>query len=211
MIRMVFGYVRVSTIQQNTDRQLETLTAYGVDRLFEEHLSGKDLNRPKLKQMLDTLREGDTVVVTSVDRIARSAKDLLNLVDHIHSQGAHFKSLDNNIDTSKDMGKFILTILAAVAELERATILERQRQGIEIAKREGRYKGRKRKEIQDFEKVYQQWFDHKISVEQAAKLLDISRATFYRRKTEYEQHLFHENTSSIKPSDIEEKQENSLS
>ena len=161
--------------------------------------------------MLDTLREGDTVVVTSVDRIARSAKDLLNLVDHIHSQGAHFKSLDNNIDTSKDMGKFILTILAAVAELERATILERQRQGIEIAKREGRYKGRKRKEIQDFEKVYQQWFDHKISVEQAAKLLDISRATFYRRKTEYEQHLFHENTSIIKPSGIEEKQENSLS
>ncbi len=211
MIRMVFGYVRVSTIQQNTDRQLETLTAYGVDRLFEEHLSGKDLNRPKLQQMLDTLREGDTVVVTSVDRIARSAKDLLNLVDHIHSQGAHFKSLDNNIDTSKDMGKFILTILAAVAELERATILERQRQGIEIAKREGRYKGRKRKEIQDFEKVYQQWFDHKISAEQAAKLLDISRATFYRRKTEYEQHLFHENTSSIKPSGIEEKQENSLS
>ena len=211
MIRMVFGYVRVSTIQQNTDRQLETLTAYGVDRLFEEHLSGKDLNRPKLKQMLDTLREGDTVVVTSVDRIARSAKDLLNLVDHIHSQGAHFKSLDNNIDTSKDMGKFILTILAAVAELERATILERQRQGIEIAKREGRYKGRKRKEMQNFDKVYQQWFDHKISVEQAAKLLDISRATFYRRKTEYEQHLFHENTSSIKPSDIEEKQENSLS
>ena len=108
------------------------------------------------------------------------------------------------------MGKFILTILAAVAELERATILERQRQGIEIAKREGRYKGRKRKEIQDFEKVYQQWFDHKISVEQAAKLLDISRATFYRRKTEYEQHLFHENTSSIKPSSREEKQENSL-
>ena len=211
MIRMVFGYVRVSTIQQNTDRQLETLTAYGVDRLFVEHLSGKDLNRPKLQQMLDTLREGDTVVVTSVDRIARSAKDLLNLVDHIHSQGAHFKSLDNNIDTSKDMGKFILTILAAVAELERATILERQRQGIEIAKREGRYKGRKRKEIQDFEKVYQQWFDHKISAEQAAKLLDISRATFYRRKTEYEQHLFHENTSSIKPSGIEEKQENSLS
>ena len=210
MIRMVFGYVRVSTMQQNTDRQLETLTAYGVDRLFEEHLYGKDLNRPKLQQMLDTLREGDTVVVTSVDRIARSAKDLLNLVDHIHSQGAHFKSLDNNIDTSKDMGKFILTILAAVAELERATILERQRQGIEIAKREGRYKGRKRKEIQDFEKVYQQWFDHKISAEQAAKLLDISRATFYRRKTEYEQHLFHENTSIIEPFGIEEKQENSL-
>ena len=211
MIRMVFGYVRVSTIQQNTDRQLETLTAYGVDRGGDGHLKRKDLNRPKLQQMLDTLREGDTVVVTSVDRIARSAKDLLNLVDHIHSQGAHFKSLDNNIDTSKDMGKFILTILAAVAELERATILERQRQGIEIAKREGRYKGRKRKEIQDFEKVYQQWFDHKISAEQAAKLLDISRATFYRRKTEYEQHLFHGNTSSIKPSGIEEKQENSLS
>ncbi len=206
---MIFGYVRVSTIQQNTDRQVEALTAYGVDRLLEEHLSGKDLKRPKLQQMLEALREGDIVVVTSVDRIARSAKDLLNLVDYINSQGAHFKSLDNQIDTSKDMGKFILTILAAVAELERTTILERQRQGIEIAKREGRYKGRKRKEIQNFDRVYQQWFDHKISAEQAAKLLEVSRATFYRRKIEYEHNLCNQDLS-VQVSGIDKKQENSL-
>ncbi|PWL74624.1 MAG: resolvase [Prevotellaceae bacterium] len=186
---MVFGYVRVSTKNQNTDRQVEALKKYGVDKLIIEKVSGKNLNRPDLMNMIGGLREGDTVVVLSFDRFARNTKDLLNLVDSIEKKGAYFKSLQEGLDTSGDMGRFIMTILGAVGELERKSILERQRQGIEIAKREGRFKGRRRKEIDDFEKVYQQWQDGKVSSEQAAKLLDISRSTFYRRKAEYEEDM----------------------
>lgn len=186
---MVFGYVRVSTKNQNTDRQVEALKKYGVDKLIIEKVSGKNLNRPELMNMIGGLREGDTVVVLSFDRFARNTKDLLNLVDSIEKKGAYFKSLQEGMDTSGDMGRFIMTILGAVGELERKSILERQRQGIEIAKREGRFKGRRRKEIDDFEKVYQQWQDGKVSSEQAAKLLDISRSTFYRRKAEYEEDM----------------------
>lgn len=186
---MVFGYVRVSTKNQNTDRQVEALKKYGVDKLIIEKVSGKNLNRPELMNMIGGLREGDTVVVLSFDRFARNTKDLLNLVDSIEKKGAYFKSLQEGLDTSGDMGRFIMTILGAVGELERKSILERQRQGIEIAKREGRFKGRRRKEIDDFEKVYQQWQDGKVSSEQAAKLLDISRSTFYRRKAEYEEDM----------------------
>lgn len=186
---MVFGYVRVSTKNQNTDRQVEALKKYGVDKLIIEKVSGKNLNRPDLMNMIGGLREGDTVVVLSFDRFARNTKDLLNLVDSIEKKGAYFKSLQEGMDTSGDMGRFIMTILGAVGELERKSILERQRQGIEIAKREGRFKGRRRKEIDDFEKVYQQWQDGKVSSEQAAKLLDISRSTFYRRKAEYEEDM----------------------
>lgn len=138
---MIRYYVRVSTQEQKTDRQL---MAYpGADRVYIDKLSGKNLQRPRLKEMLEELKENDTVVVKSLDRLSRSTKDLLDIVSEIENKKATLKVLDRNIDTSDAMGRFFLTILGAVAELELANIKQRREEGIAIAKEKGVYKGRK--------------------------------------------------------------------
>ena len=186
---MKFGYIRVSTLEQNIDRQEEQIKNYGVDKIFIDKQSGKDIHRPQLQEMLRNLRKDDEVIVLSLDRLGRSTKDLLYIIDTIEQTGAKFHSLKENIDTSTSMGRFFLTVLSALAELERSNILERQRQGIAIARKQGKYKGRKKKEVLDFENIYKQWSNGSVTAEQAAKLLGISKATFYRRKKEYEDTL----------------------
>ena len=178
---MKIGYVRVSTSEQNTLRQEVMMKELGVDEIYIDKMSGKNTNRPQLKAMLDYVRKGDTVIVSQISRFARNTKDLLDLVEKLHIKEVEFVSRKEAIDTTTPTGKFMLTIFGAVAELEREYILQRQREGIEIAKEQGKYKGRKKKVYTDFDTVIQKWRDKKITAAQAMKELGMSKSTFYRR------------------------------
>ena len=137
------GYARVSTEGQELTAQLEQLQAASVDRIFQEKASGVKQDRPELTAMIDYVREGDTVVVCKLDRIARSTKHLLEIVDSLEAKKVAFRVLNINLDTSSPTGKLMLSMLAAIGQFEREMMLERQREGIRIAKDAGAYKGRK--------------------------------------------------------------------
>lgn len=180
------GYIRVSTIEQNTARQEEIMDALGVERLFMDKLSGKDTQRPELQAMLAYVREGDTLVVESISRLARSTKDFLEIMELLGKKGVTFVSQKENLDTSTPQGRFVMTIFAAVAELEREQLLQRQLEGIAIAKAEGKYKGRVRKAVDEkkLRSVCAQWREGKITAVDAMKLTALSSSTFYRRVKE---------------------------
>ncbi len=135
------GYIRVSTIEQNTESQKVMLDKIGMDKIFEEKISGKNTDRPQLQAMLEYVREGDTVYVKDLSRLARNTKDLLDIVEYLTNKGVALKSIKENIDTSSNFGKLMITFLAAIYEFERANLLERQKDGIAIAKLKGKYKG----------------------------------------------------------------------
>lgn len=181
------GYIRVSTSEQNTARQEELLK--DCDKLFTEKLSGKDTNRPELKRLLDYVREGDTVIVESYSRFARSTRDLLNLVDQLNKMDVDFISIKEQIDTSTPQGKLMMTIYAGLAEYEREQILQRQREGIAIAKAEGKYKGRKPIAVDwgEFGRLYERWKAKEITAVKMMNELKLKPKTFYRRVNEFEQ------------------------
>ncbi len=178
---MRVGYCRVSTAEQNTARQEVLLESLAVERVFIDRCSGKNTDRDALKEMLAFVREGDTVVVESISRLARNTKDLLSLIDKFTEQKVGFISQKESIDTSTPTGKFILTVFGAIAELEREYILQRQAEGILIAKEQGKYKGRKPKECPDFERVFEQVESGVISATRGWELLGISKSSWYRR------------------------------
>lgn len=136
-------YVCCSTIEQNEARQLKMAEEQNAEKVFVDKASGKNTDRAAFKEMMAFVRAGDTVVVESISRIARNTRDLLSIVSELTEKGVEFVSLKENIDTTTPQGRFMLTVFGALAELERENILERQREGIEIAKSEGKYKGRK--------------------------------------------------------------------
>ena len=142
---MKVGYVRVSTSDQNTQLQIDALKDYGVKRIYEEKASGKSTNRPELNRMLDSIRSGDTVVIYKLDRLGRSLKDLIELVDNFKASEINFVSLNDAIDTSTATGKLTFGIFAAIAEFEADLIRERTIAGLESAKAEGRVGGRPNK------------------------------------------------------------------
>lgn len=176
------GYVRVSTVEQNDERQKEALKKYNIDKWFEEKVSGKDTKREKLQAMLDYCREGDTIYVHDFSRLARSTKDLLSLVEFLKEKNVHLVSNKENLDSSTATGKLMLTMIAAIAEFERENLLERQREGIAIAKRKGKYKGGQIKKIDDaiFNRYYNEYQIRKINKKQLAEALEISRPTLDR-------------------------------
>lgn len=172
------AYVRVSTVEQNDERQRESLAAYQIDKWFCEKVSGKDTNRPQLQAMLEFVREGDTVYVHDFSRLARSTADLLNIVDTLAAKGVHLVSRKEAVDSSTPTGKLMLTMIGAIAEFERANLLERQREGIAIAKREGKYKGRTPVTPADFAAQYARYQRREIpSKAELARVLKISRPT----------------------------------
>ena len=156
----------------------------GVDKIFIDKCSGKNTDRPALKEMLDFIRADDIVIVESISRLCRNVRDLLEIVDNFRKLGVVFISQKESLDTSTDTGRFMLTIFGAVSELERSYLLSRQREGIEIAKLAGVYKGRKPIDCPDFDKVYQQVKLGKISATEAFRQLNVSKSTYYRRVRE---------------------------
>lgn len=180
---MRVGYIRVSTAEQNTARQEILMEQLGVDKIYIDRMSGKSKDRPQLKDMLTFVRAGDTVIVESISRFARNTRDLLELVDALTEKGVEFISKKENIDTTTPAGKFMLTVFAAVAELERGYILDRQKEGIAIAKSEGKYKGRKSAEIDEklWNSLYLLWSEGKISAVEFMGKMGMKKSTFYRR------------------------------
>lgn len=184
---MNIAYVRVSTVEQNEDRQVKALEKHNIDKWYIEKVSAKDTNRPKLQEMLEFAREGDTVYIHDFSRLARSTKDLLDLIEHMQDKGIHLVSNKENIDTSTPTGKLMVTMIGAINEFERANLLERQREGIAIAKAKGKYKGRKEIEIdKEFIKGYKRYMNRELNKTDLAKELGISRPTLNKLIKEYE-------------------------
>ena len=184
------GYIRVSTKEQNTGRQYEDFTAKGIalDKVFEEKLSGKNADRPQLQAMLSYLREGDTLYVESFSRFARSARDFLNIVNTLNEKGVSFVSLKENIDTTTSQGKFMLTVFAGLYELERDNILERQREGIDLALKEGRAYGRPKASFSTtFADNYKLWKAGQLKAVDFMKIENIPKSTFYKLVKRYEE------------------------
>jgi len=181
------AYVRVSTQEQNEARQREALAAHGIDKWFIEKASGKNTDRPEFQKMMDWVREGDTIYIHDLSRIARSTLDLLNLLNVLTEKDVALVSDKENIDTGTATGKLIITVIAAINEFERANLLERQREGIAIAKRQGKYKGRKPVTVPDLPRHYDRYQRREISKATLARELRISRPTLDRLFARYEQ------------------------
>lgn len=179
------AYVRVSTAEQNEARQREALAVRGIDKWFIEKASGKNTDRPEFQKMLDWVREGDTIYIHDLSRIARSTKDLLDLLDVLREKGVALVSGKESIDTSTATGKLLVTMVAAINEFERANLLERQKEGIAIAKREGKYKGRKAVTVPDLPRHYDRWQRREVSKAALARELGISRPTLDRLFSDY--------------------------
>ena len=186
---MKVGYVRVSTVDQNTGRQEVLMKELGVDKIYVDKQSGKNKERPQLQEMLNFVREGDTLVVESISRLARNVKDLLEIVDQLKQKGVVFISKKETIDTSTPAGEFMLTVFGAWAQLERSYILERQAEGIALAKAQGKYNGRPRIEVDEnrFIEYYKDYQAGYLTGKGICKKLGISLSTFHRRVKDYEE------------------------
>lgn len=179
----VIGYRRVSTADQNLSRQ--DFAGWEVDKVFEDQASGASTDRPALHQMLDYVREGDLVVVHSLDRLARSLKDLHHLMDQLKGKGVsvHFVKEGLRFDADQEADPFaglMFSILGAFAEFERALIRERQREGIEKAKKAGKYRGGKRKLTDEQVQLALEKIRQGVPKARVAKELGVSRYTIYR-------------------------------
>ena len=178
---MKVAYIRVSTTEQNTARQEEAMKELGVEKIFIEKISGKNMDRPQLKAMLDFVREGDTLIVESYSRLGRSTTDLFKIVEKLEEKKVVFVSLKENIDTSTPQGKLMFTIFAGLAQFERECMLQRQREGIEIAKAEGKFLGRTPLDKpSNWDSVIERMNKGEITKVQARTELGLTHATFYR-------------------------------
>ena len=178
---MKIGYIRISTADQNTARQELLMEQLGVDEVYIDRMSGKNTNRPELKKMMEYVRRGDTVIVESISRFTRNTRDLLELVENLSAKGVEFVSKKETIDTTTPTGKFMLTVFGTVAELEREYILQRQREGVAIAKDNGVYKGRKPIQPPELEKVMVKWRRGEITAAEAMRQMGMSKSAFYRK------------------------------
>lgn len=178
---MKIGYIRISTTDQNTARQEVIMQELGVDQVYIDRMSGKSLERPELKKMMGYVRGGDVVIVESISRFARNTRDLLELIEQLCEKEVEFISKKEAIDTSTPTGRFMLTVFGAVAELEREYILQRQKEGIAVAKEKGIYQGRKPIQRENFHHVVGLWQTGQITATEAMKRLNLKSSTFYRK------------------------------
>ena len=178
---MKVAYVRVSSADQNTGRQLEALKNHEIEKVFEEKISGKDTNRPQLKAMMEFVREGDTIFIESISRLARNTLDFLKIVEELTRRNASLVSLKENIDTTTAQGRFIVSIFSALSELELQTIKARQREGIDLALANGKKFGRPRIQMTDqYIAIHKKWKAGEITATMAMQLLGMKRNTFYK-------------------------------
>ena len=184
------GYARVSTEEQNLQRQLDWFTEQGVTRIFTDKLSGKDLNRNGFRDALEALEEGDTLYVESLSRIARSNRDLLDIIYDLDARGVHVVAQNDPIDMETKQGRFLISVLGAAAQMERETILEAQKNGVASAKKRGAYKGHVRRVDVDDEKLallLLQWCrdDTNLSIRSIARQIGCAESTVRNRIKEY--------------------------
>ncbi|MEK3719235.1 recombinase family protein [Paenibacillus sp. FSL H8-0034] len=184
---MKVAYIRVSSADQNEQRQLEMMKEHLIEKFYTEKISGATKERPKLIEMLSFVREGDSVYIESFSRLARNTVDLLSIVKDLSDKGVALVSLKERIDTSTPQGKLMLTIFGALYEFERDLIKERQAEGIAVARMNNKQIGRPRVEISEaFKKAYKQWKDGEITAVKAMELSKLTKPTFYRLVKEYE-------------------------
>lgn len=184
---MKIAYVRVSTTEQHDERQIQALEKHNIEKWFTEKISAKDTDRPELQNMLEFAREGDTIYIQDFSRLARSTKDLLDIVELLQKKKINFVSLKENVDSGTAVGKLMLTVIGAIAEFERNNLLERQKEGIFIAKQKGKYKGRKKIIFPpEWQETYGKWKHREITGAEAMKQLNLKRNTFYNLIKEFE-------------------------
>ena len=180
---MRVAYERVSTSGQSTLRQDVMMQEYMIEKVFTEKVSGKDRNRPELQKMMDFVREGDVIVIESISRLARSTRDFLNIMDELEKKHVALISLKEQIDTATPTGRFLVSVFAALAQLEREQILIRQQEGIRAQKAAGTYTGgrpRIQVNVKQLDSVMSRWKAGEISAVCAMKELKVKKSTFYR-------------------------------
>lgn len=184
------AYVRVSTVDQNEARQLESLKKYNIDKWFIEKSSGKNIKgRPEFKKLQEYSRDGDVIFIHDLSRLARNTKDLLTIIEDFEKRNIRLVSNKENFDTSTPTGKLMLTMIAAINEFERTNLLERQREGIEIAKEKGIYKGRKKTQVENIGLYYNMYMSRQCTKVELAKQLGILRPTLDRLFKNYEKQI----------------------
>lgn len=178
---MKIGYCRVSTQEQNLDRQIDILKAEGCERIYDDKISGGKLNRPGLDRLLDSLRTGDLVIITELTRLSRSVKDLFSIVDKIHSLGADIKSLKEQwIDTTTPHGKLLFSIFAGISEFERDLIRQRTKEGLVAARARGRKGGRPSIDSASIELARKMYESKSCTLKEIRKATGVSKTTLYR-------------------------------
>jgi DNA invertase Pin-like site-specific DNA recombinase len=177
---MLVGYARVSTVDQNLALQLSALEEVGCEKLYQDQISGTKTNRPGLTMALEVLRKNDTLVVWKLDRLGRTVKGLIDLVNQLHQKEIHFKSITDNVDTSTPAGRFFFHVMASLAQMERELLAERTKAGLAAAKAKGRVGGRKRKMTQSKIESAKQLLASGTLPKDVAQNLGISVPTLYR-------------------------------
>ena len=179
---MIFGYARVSTQEQNLDRQLDILKSADVEEIIQEKISGTKADRPELLKLLEKLRKGDIILVTDLTRLSRSTKDLFSLVEQIEKKGANIKSLKENwLDTTTPQGKLMFTLMAGINQFERDLISQRTIEGLEAARKRGKFGGRKEKlDIDQKKALYQLYQQKEMTVKSICELFKLSKPTLYK-------------------------------
>ena len=180
MKNFIFGYARVSTEQQNLDRQIDMLQKYGVDFIYNEKMTGTKRNRPELEKLLERLTEGDTVVVESLSRLGRSTKDLIWLMETFNTKGVNLVSLKESIDTTTSTGKLLFTLMSAIAQFERDVIADRTREGLNSARARGRKGGRPRTDTDKLRKAIKLYNTQQYSLAEIEDMTGVKRSTLYR-------------------------------
>jgi len=185
-----YFYIRVSSKDQKTIRQEVKAKENNIptENVFMEKVSGKSIvDRPVLNNLMSVLKNGDKVIVDSISRFARNTKDLIELVEQLNNKGVIFVSLKEALDTTTPTGMFMLTMFGAVAQLERDYIKDRQAEGIAIAKKEDKYKGRKPIDYpKEFDKYYKMWKSGDLTAKDTIKVLDLKKTTFYKLINQFE-------------------------
>lgn len=177
---MIYGYARVSTSDQNLDRQKDALEKHGIDLLFCEKMSGTKKNRPELDKMLSVLQDGDTIVIESLSRLGRSVKNLAELMELFNSKNVRLISLKETIDTTSSTGRLLFTILSSLAQFERDVLVERTREGLNAARARGRLGGRPKSDKDSITKAIALYNTKQYTLKEITDLTGISKSTLYR-------------------------------
>lgn len=177
---MIFGYIRVSTVSQNIDRQKDALEKAGAERLFIDKVTGTKADRPQLNEMFKQLRKGDIVIVTELSRFGRSLKDLLKLVEELDNMGVEFKSLKETIDTTTPYGKFFFAVNCAYAQLQRDIIVQNTEEGLKAARARGRKGGRPPADEKNIQTALKMYNSKEYSIKEITNITGISQGTLYK-------------------------------